>query len=88
MKDVTTISKGNAEAVVVGRRRIGLIFNTRFIERIAANGARIGTNIPTPQGDRIPFFHFKTRSGRSAFAARFGFSSSSSIVCGLEEEDR
>ena len=39
MKDVTTIAKGNRQAIVVGRGGIGLIFNGRFVERIATNGA-------------------------------------------------
>ena len=39
MKDVAAIAKGDRQAVLVGGRRIGLVFNARFIERIAANGA-------------------------------------------------
>ena len=39
MKDVTAITKGNAQSIIIGRRRIGLVLNRRFIERIAANGA-------------------------------------------------
>jgi hypothetical protein len=39
MKDVTTISKGNRQSIVVGGRGIGLIFNRWLIEGITANGA-------------------------------------------------
>jgi hypothetical protein len=39
MKDVTTISKGNTQTIVVGWRWIGLIFNRRFVQGITANGA-------------------------------------------------
>jgi len=39
MKDVPAVAKGNAEAIVVGRGRIGLVLNGRFVERVAANGA-------------------------------------------------
>ena len=39
VKDVPAITKGNAQTIVVGRRRIGLILNGRFVERIATNGA-------------------------------------------------
>lgn len=39
MKDMTTISKGNTQTIVVGWRGIGLIFNRRFVQGITANGA-------------------------------------------------
>jgi hypothetical protein len=39
VKDVAAISKRNGETIVVGRRRIGLILNARFVERISTNGA-------------------------------------------------
>ena len=39
MKDVTTISKGNTQTIVVRWRWIGLIFNRRFVQGITANGA-------------------------------------------------
>ena len=39
MKDVTAVAKGNRKTVVVGRRRIGLVLDRRFVEGIAANGA-------------------------------------------------
>ena len=39
VKDVTAIAKGNAQPVVIGRRRIRLVLDRGFVERIAANGA-------------------------------------------------
>lgn len=39
MKDVAAIAKGDRQAVLVGGRRIGLVFDARLVERIAANGA-------------------------------------------------
>ena len=39
VKDVSTIAEGNAESIVVGGRRIGLVFDGGFVEGIAANGA-------------------------------------------------
>lgn len=46
MKNMTTISKRDGKSVIIGRRRICLIFNARFVERISTNGAGISTNIP------------------------------------------
>ena len=69
MKDVAAISKGNAESIVVGGRWIGLVLNGRFVETVAANGTRIGANIPTPHGHGTPFLDFETR--RSAFGGFF-----------------
>jgi hypothetical protein len=39
VKYVSTVAKGNAQAIVVGWRGVGLVLNRGFIERIAANGA-------------------------------------------------
>ena len=39
MKDVTTISKSNWQSIVIGWRRVGLIFDRRFVEWITANSA-------------------------------------------------
>ena len=39
VKDVTTVSKGNRKAIVVGGRRVGLVLDRGFVEGVAANGA-------------------------------------------------
>jgi hypothetical protein len=39
MKHVSTVPKGNAQTIVVRGRRIGLVFNRRFVEGISTNGA-------------------------------------------------
>jgi hypothetical protein len=39
VKHVSTVAKGNAQAIVIGRGGIGLVLNRGFIERIATNGA-------------------------------------------------
>ena len=39
VKDVSAISKGNGETVVVGWTGIGLILDRRLVEGVAANGA-------------------------------------------------
>ena len=60
---MTAVSKGDAQSIVVGRGRIGLVFDAGLIETVATNGARIGANIPTPHGDGVPFFDFKAGAG-------------------------
>jgi hypothetical protein len=39
MKNVSAVTKGNAQTIVVGGRWIGLVFNRGFIEGISTNGA-------------------------------------------------
>ena len=39
VKDVATIAKRNAQTIVIGRRRIGLILDTGLVERVSTNGA-------------------------------------------------
>ena len=39
VEDVSAVSKGNRQAVVVRRRRVGLVLNARFVQGISTNGA-------------------------------------------------
>lgn len=64
MKDMSTISKGNRKTIVVRGTGVGLIFNGGFVERVAANGASIGANIPAPHSYGIPLFDFEPNWSR------------------------
>ena len=39
MKDMGAGTEGDGKTIVIGRGRIRLIFDRRFIERVSANGA-------------------------------------------------
>lgn len=51
---MAAISEGDREAVVVGRGRVGLVLDRGLVERVAADGAGVGANIPGPHGHRVP----------------------------------
>ena len=46
VEDVAAVPKGNRQPVLIGRRRVGLVLNAWLVERVAANRARVGANVP------------------------------------------
>ena len=54
VKNVSTISKGNAQPIIIRGRRVGLVFDGGFVERVSADGTVLGANIPGPHGNGIP----------------------------------
>ena len=60
MEYMTTIPESNAQSIVIGWTGIGLIFNGRLIDGIATDGTMLGTGIPAPHGDTVPFFDFES----------------------------
>jgi hypothetical protein len=51
MENVPAVPEGDAETIVVRGTGIGLVFDARLIERVAADGAGVGTDVPGPHGD-------------------------------------
>jgi len=54
---VPTAAPRDAVAGVVGETRVGLGLDTRLVQLISANGARIGANVPRPKRHGVPFLH-------------------------------
>lgn len=48
MKNMAAVTKRDGKAIVVRGAGIGLVFDGGFIERIAADGAGVGADIPGP----------------------------------------
>ena len=64
MEDVPAGAKGDGQAILRVRRRVGLVFNRRLVERIAANGTGVSANVPGPHSDRIPLCETRIEHGR------------------------
>lgn len=73
VKDVAAVSKGYRQTVVVGRRRIGLVLDRGLVQRVSADRACVGTNVPRPHGHRVPFLDLEPRvCSRGGFGGGFG----------------
>ena len=51
MEDVAAAAEGDREAVLVVRRGVRLIFYGRLVERVPADGAGVGADVPGPHAD-------------------------------------
>ena len=70
MEDVPTGSEGDGQAILRISRRVGLIFDRRLVERIAANSTCVGANVPGPHSDRIPLCENKNGTWREREVCR------------------
>ena len=56
MKDMTTVTEGDLQSIVIGLAGTCLIFNGRLVQGIATYSTRICTYIPRPHRHSTPFY--------------------------------
>ena len=47
-----------------GRRLVGLAFDAQVHDVVAANGAVVHHDVPSPKCDRVPFLHFESEKNK------------------------